>query len=50
VDVASRPIYASAIGLAQWKTFGEDISLIHKTGNTFKGAMEKFKKLMKEFF
>ena len=50
VDVASRPIYASAIGLAQWKTFGEDISLIHKTGNTFKGAMGKFKKLMKEFF
>ena len=50
VDVASRPIYASAIGLAQWKTFGEDISLIHKTGNTFKGAIGKFKKLMKEFF
>jgi len=50
VDVASRPIYASAIGLAQWKTFGEDISLIHNTGNTLKGAMEKFKKLMKEFF
>ena len=50
VDVASRPIYASAIGLAQWKTFGEDISLIQKTGNTFKGAMGKFKKLMKEFF
>ena len=50
VDVASRPIYASAIGLAQWKTFGEDISLIHKTGNTFKGAMGKFKKLFKEFF
>ena len=50
VDVDSRPIYASAIGLAQWKTFGEDISLIQKTGNTFKGAMGKFKKLMKEFF
>ena len=50
VDVASRPIYASAIGLAQWKIFGEDLSLIQKTGNTFKGAMEKFKKLVKEFF
>ena len=50
VDVASRPIYASAIGLAQWKIFGEDLSLIQKTGNTFKGAMGKFKKLVKEFF
>jgi len=50
VDVASSPEYSSAIGLAQWKNFGGDLSLIQKSGSSFKGAMDKFKKLVKEFF
>ena len=50
VDIASSPIYASAIGLAQWKIFGDDLSLIQKTGTSIKGAFDKLKELVKDFF
>ncbi len=50
VDVASSPNYASAIGLAQWKNFGEDLSLVPRPASSLKGAVDKFKKIVKEFF
>ena len=50
IDVASSPIYASAIGLAQWKNFGDDLSLIHLTESSIKGTVNKIKKIVSEFF
>ncbi|MEA1881504.1 MAG: cell division protein FtsA [Candidatus Marinimicrobia bacterium] len=50
VDVASSPIYSSVIGLAQWKNFCEDLSLIQKSGSAITDTMKKLKKIVKEFF
>lgn len=50
IDVASSPIYASAIGLAQWKSFGEDLSLLQIAESSIKGTMNKIKKIVTEFF
>ena len=49
VDVASGPSYASAIGLAQWKNFGEDLNQFMPV-ESLKGTLDKMKKLIKEFF
>ena len=49
IDVASGPSYASAIGLAQWKNFGEDLNKF-KPVESLKGTLDKVKKLIKEFF
>ena len=49
IDVASGPCYASVIGLAQWKNFGENINKF-KPVESLKGTLDKVKKLMKEFF
>jgi cell division protein FtsA len=50
VDIASSPIYASAVGLAQWKVFGEDLSMFRKPGTSFKNAFDKLKEIVKDFF
>ena len=49
VDIASKPSFASAIGLTKWKYAEED--LIIKGGEiTFSNAVNKVKTLFKELF
>jgi len=49
VDLASGPSYASAIGLSQWKNFGEDLSQFRAI-ESLKGTINKMKNLIKDFF
>jgi hypothetical protein len=36
--------------LAQWKSFGEDLSLLQIAESSIKGTMNKIKKIVTEFF
>ena len=49
VDLASGPSYASAIGLSQWKNFGEDLSQFRAI-ESLKGTINKIKNLIKDYF
>ena len=50
VDIASGPSYASAIGLSQWKKFGNELNNQKSEEIFFKGALNKMKNLFNEFF
>ena len=50
VDIASGPSYASAIGLSQWKKFGNELNNQKSDEMFFKGALNKMKNLFNEFF
>ena len=50
VDIASGPSYASAIGLSQWKKFGNELNNQKSEEMFFKGTLNKMKNLFNEFF
>jgi len=50
VDIANSPIYAGALGLAQWKLLGDDISFINPKHSSVNSALNKIKKWIEEFF
>ena len=50
VDIASGPSYSSAIGLSQWKKFGNEINNKNSSEIIFKSAINKMKNLFNDFF
>ncbi len=50
VDIAANPAYAGAIGLTQWKKFGEDMALMKPVISPMSQAIEKMKQWINEFF
>ncbi len=49
-EVAASPTFATAIGLAQWFTFGKDLSLLKPTVSPVTSAVHKLKRWIGEFF
>ncbi|MEE8336148.1 MAG: cell division protein FtsA [Candidatus Neomarinimicrobiota bacterium] len=50
VDIANSPIYAGALGLAQWKQLGNDITLANSKISPVYSVIANVKKWIQDFF